>query len=143
MPLTAMFLDEKNNWGEPKRAPHKSLIREIAVLLYVCLCVCMYVPICRTCAHHTCVGACAQIRTVNIVSIDYVLTLNVAHQTTEACFEAQAEEIETRKRRVRDQYTRILSFCSNKTIYDPYHMYGKAVSGKACLPATLDSSRGS
>ena len=89
------------------------------------------------------VGACAQIRTVNIVSIDHVLTLNVAHQTTEVCFEAQAEEIETRKRRGRDQYTRVLSFCSNKTIYDPYHMYVKAVSGKTCLPATLDSSRGS
>ena len=143
MPLTAMFLDDKNNWGELKRAPHKSLIWENRCT-FVCMRVCIYVcPNMSTCSSHTRVGACARIHTVNIVSVDRMLTLNVAHQTTEACFEAQAEEIETRKRRGRDQYTRVLSFCSNKTIYDPYHMYGKAVSGKACLPATQDSSRGS
>ena len=146
MPLTAMFLDEKNNWGEPKRAQHKSLIRENRCT-FVCMRVCMYMYVCPNmssmCSSHTRIGACAQIRTVSIVSIDHVLTLNVAHQTREACFDAQAEEIETIKRRGRDQCTRVLFFCSNKTTYDPYHMYVKAVSGKACLPATLDLSQGS
>ena len=110
MPLTAMFLDDKNNWGELKRAPHKSLIRENRCT-FVCMPMCMYVcPNMSTCSSHTCVGACAQIDTVYIVSIDRVLTLNVAHQTIEACFGAKAGEIETRKRRGRDQYTRVLSF---------------------------------
>ena len=47
--------------------------------------------------------ACAQIDTVKIVIVEHMLTLNVAHQTIEACFEAPAdlEEIETRKRRGR------------------------------------------
>ena len=49
------------------------------VCLYVCMNVCMYVTICRPRAHHT----CAQIDTVKIVSVDHVLTLYVAHQTTE------------------------------------------------------------
>ena len=52
---------------------------------------CMYVPTCRPHAHHAC--ACTQIDTVKIVSVDCVrvLTLNVAHQATEACFEAQVD----------------------------------------------------
>ena len=67
--------------------------------------VCMYVPIRRLHAHHA--HACAQIDTVKIVNIDCVLTLNVTHQTTEACFKAQAdlEEIETRKRSGRGSST--------------------------------------
>ena len=92
MPLAAMFLDE-NNWGEPKQTPHKLLIQENR---YTFVCMCVYMYVCpntsSTFSSHTCVHACAQIHAVKIVSVDHVLTLNVAHQTTEACFEAQAEE---------------------------------------------------
>ena len=42
----------------------------------------MYVVICCPRAHH--VHACVQIDTVNIVSVDHMLTLNVAHQITES-----------------------------------------------------------
>ena len=78
---------------------------------------------------HPCM--CMQIDTVKIVSIDCMLTLNVAHQTTkEGLFEAQAMDNiaqgnsiipphytihaqvdleKTRKRRGRDQYTKVQS----------------------------------
>ena len=62
-------------------------------------------------------NACAQLLqsiTVKIVNIDYMLMLNVAHQTKLA--KADTEWCrETRKReRVGDQCTRIVSICSNK-----------------------------
>ena len=40
-----------NNWGEPKRAPHLSLIRENRCT-YVCMYVCVYVAIRRPRAYH-------------------------------------------------------------------------------------------
>ena len=43
-------------------------------------------------------------------------TLNVAHQQLKPegkALEAQIDPKETRKRRGRDQYTRVVSFCSN------------------------------
>ena len=64
---------------------------------------CVYVHVAIRCprAHHACV--CAQIDTVKIVSFDHLLTLNVAHQTTEGgLFEAQADLKETRKRKGRE-----------------------------------------
>ena len=113
--------------GASRREPHiNHSYEKIAVLLYVCVCVYVCPNTSSTCSSHMHVRACAQIHTVEIVSVDRVLTLNVAHQTIEACFEAQAEEIETRKRRGMDQYTRVLSFCSNKTIYVPYHILSQA-----------------
>ena len=47
--------------------------------MYVCVCVCMYVAIRCPRAHH----GRAQIDMVKIVSVDCVLTQNVAHQTAE------------------------------------------------------------
>ena len=67
--------------------------------------------------------ACTRIDTVKIVSIDRVLTLNVAHQTTEACLWSSSRsrgDLKLEREEVRNQYTRVVSFCSNKTIYDPY-----------------------
>ena len=62
--------------------------------------VCVYVPIYHPHAQHA--RACHQIDMVKIVSVDHVLTLNVAHQTTELIwpaaerlFEAQAVLDET------------------------------------------------
>ena len=81
--------------------------------------VCVYVPICRPRAHHAC--TCMQIDTVKIVSINHVLTLNVAHQTTEAwkegVFEAQAGLEETRKITGRGSVHKSSIFCSNKTTF--------------------------
>ena len=60
----------------------------------MCVCmynVCMYVAIHRPRAHHAHVYR-AQIVTVKIISIDRMLTRNVAHQTIEErLFEAQAD----------------------------------------------------
>ena len=74
------------------------------VCMYVCMCVCgVMSSTCSSCTH-----ACTQNDTVKIVSVDHVLTVNVAHQTIEAQrkgsimrFEAQADLEETRKRRGR------------------------------------------
>ena len=47
--------------------------------------ICVYVAICHPHAHHACAhvhSACMQINAVKIASVDRVLTLNVAHQTT-------------------------------------------------------------
>ena len=64
--------------------------------------VCVYVAIRRPCAHHT-YRACVQIDMIKIIRVCRVLTLNVAHQTTEeGFFEAQADIEETRKRRGRE-----------------------------------------
>ena len=63
------------------------------------------------------------IDTVKIVSVDHVSTRNVAHQyrslswSKGSLIEAQADPEETRKRRGRDQYTRIVSFCSNRAMF--------------------------
>ena len=57
------------------------MYKKIVVLMYVCMYVGMYVAIRRPRAHHA--HVCVHIDTVKIVSIDHVLTLNVAHQTTE------------------------------------------------------------
>ena len=46
------------------------------------------------------------IQTVKFVSIDSMLTLNVAHQTTEG--RAQADLEETRNEKVGDQYSKIV-----------------------------------
>ena len=65
---------------------YKKIAVLIYVFMYVCMYVrmyvCMYIPICHPHAQHAC--ACAQIDTVRIISIDRMLTLNVAHQTTDA-----------------------------------------------------------
>ena len=60
---------------------------------YLCMYVCAYVAIHRPCAHHVrTYRVCMQIGMVKIVSVDCVLTRNVAHQTTEErFFEAQAD----------------------------------------------------
>ena len=77
--------------GVSRSEPHiNHLYEKIAVLIYVCMYVCMYVCVC-VCVpirrlhvrdHHACM--CAQMDTVKIISVDHVLTLNVAHQATEA-----------------------------------------------------------
>ena len=62
---------------------------------------CVYVAIHCPRGHNA--RACVQIDTVKIVSFDHLLTLNVAHQTTEGgLFEAQADLKETRKRKGRE-----------------------------------------
>ena len=59
--------------------------------MYVGVCACIAIR--RPRAHHAyAYHVCVQIGTVKIVSIDRVLTRNVAHQTTEErLFEAQAD----------------------------------------------------
>ena len=59
----------------------------------------MYVAIRHPCGYHT--HMCEQIDTVKIVSVDCVLTLNVAHQTTEARRKGSLRLKWTRKRRGR------------------------------------------
>ena len=62
---------------------------------------CVYVAIRHPRAHHA--PACVHIDAVKIVSIDHMLTLNVAHKSTEeGLFVAQADLEETRKRRGRE-----------------------------------------
>ena len=69
--------------GVSQSEPHiNHLYEKIAVLMYVCMYVCVCVPIRRLRDHHACM--CAQMDTVKIISVDHVLTLNVAHQATEA-----------------------------------------------------------
>ena len=49
--------------------------------MYVCVCVCMSRYIVHVLITHA--RTCAQINVVKIVSVDCMLTLNEAHQTTE------------------------------------------------------------
>ena len=64
--------------------------------MYVCVYVhvCMYVVLRHPHAHHG--HACVQIDTIKIISVDHMLTLNVAHQQLKLLFEAQADLEETR-----------------------------------------------
>ena len=66
--------------------------------------------------------ACVQIDKVKIVSIDCVLTRNIAHQTAEACgkgFEAPADLEDTRKRIGRGSIhkSRVVYSRSNKVTF--------------------------
>ena len=59
---------------------------------------------------------CTQIDTVKIVRVNRVLTLNVARQTIEKGFLRLKQLYRLEREEVGDQYTRIISFCNNKTI---------------------------
>ena len=65
------------------------------------MCVCMWRYVVHVLIIHT--RACVQIDKIKIIRVYRMLTLNVAHQTTEeGLFEAQADIEETRKRRGRE-----------------------------------------
>ena len=126
--------------------------------MYACMYICMYVCISWYVIHmlntHAC--ACAQIDTVRIVSVDCMLTLNVAHQTTDArAFwgssrsslvprprKAKADLEETRKRRGRgsSKQKQYLLVVTRLLICDPCQWCAVKHWLKACvMPATLDS----
>ena len=72
----------------------------------MCVCVSRYV------VHVLVTHTHAQIDMVNIVRVNHMLTLNVAHQTTDkSSFDAQAD---IEREEVGDQYTRVVS--CNKTV---------------------------
>ena len=84
--------------GASRSKPRIHHTYEKIVCTYVCMCVCMYVcmyvVLRHPCAHHG--RACVQIDTIKIISVDHMLTLNVAHQQLKLIFEAQADLEETR-----------------------------------------------
>ena len=87
----------------------------------ICMCVrtrvCMYVR--RPRAHHAraCAYACAHIDTVKIVSIKCVLTRKLRSSPNKGTLRLKQIQRRLERKEVGGQYTRVVSFCSNKAMF--------------------------